>query len=52
MVLKDNRRNWLFEYFVEGAPRSDVPIRVAYITEGGKTQAEDITMLTRKPVNV
>ena len=51
-ILKDNRRNWLFEHFVEGASRSDVPITVVYTTEGGRAQAEDITMLTRKPVNV
>ena len=51
-ILKDNKRNWLFEHFVEGASRSDVPIRVICTTEGGKAQAEDTTMLTRKPVNV
>ena len=51
-ILKNNRRNWLFEHFVEGASRSDVPITVVYTTEGGRAQAEDITMLTRKPVNV
>ena len=51
-ILKDNGRNWLLEHFVERASRSDVPTTVVFTTEGGRAQAEDITMLTRKPVNV
>ena len=42
-ILEDNRRNWLFEHFVEGASRSDVPITVVYTTEGGRAQARQRT---------
>ena len=35
-ILKDNRRNLLFEYFMEGASRSDVPISVVHTTYRGR----------------
>lgn len=49
-ILKGNRRNLLFEHFVEGTSRSDVPITVAYTTEGERAQAEDINNASKNEI--
>ena len=46
-ILRDNRRNLLFEHFVEGASRSDEPT-VVYSTERDRAQAEDINNASKK----
>ena len=50
-ILKDNRRNLLFEHFVEEASRCDEPT-VVYSTEREPARQRTSTMLPRKPVNV
>ena len=49
-ILKGNRRNLLFEHFVEGASRSDVAITVVYTTEGERAQAEDINNASKNEI--
>ena len=47
-MLKDNRRNLLFEHFAEGTSRSDEPVTVVYSTERERAQAEDINNASKK----
>lgn len=49
-ILKDNRRHSLFQHFVEGASRFDVPITVVYTTEGERAQAEDINNASKNEI--
>ncbi|XP_068748512.1 uncharacterized protein [Montipora capricornis] len=49
-ILKDNRRKLLFEHFVEGASRSDVPITVLYTTEGERAQTENINNASKNEI--
>ena len=46
-ILRDNRRNLLFEHFVEGASRSDEPT-VVYSAERDRAQVEDINNASKK----
>ncbi|XP_078356075.1 uncharacterized protein LOC144640893 [Oculina patagonica] len=49
-ILKKNRQNLLFEHFVKGAPRSDVPITMVYTTEEERVEAEDICNATKSVI--